>query len=236
MKCEKYLDMMSLYIDNRLEAQELEDFEEHIINCSSCQEELNILKEIVNDINELEELELPERFHQELMSKIQTKPSQRWKIISAIAAAFLITAIAVDRLQLNTSKNAIPDSLTPESANVQMELFIAEEAMPKMAQDRSAAKNEIEIKTNAYDSSKDIIDQVFQDMNFQEETIEEVVVDGRRELTLQLALTSSEKHQFISRIQELSKDITITSQEVDDHTEALDDDVRIIFIRLIEAK
>ena len=236
MKCEKYLDMMSLYIDNRLEAQELEDFEEHIINCSSCQEELNILKEIVNDINELEELELPERFHQELMSKIQTKPSQRWKIISAIAAAFLITAIAVDRLQLNTSKNAIPDSLAPESANVQMELFIEEEAMPKMAQDRSAAKNEIEIKTNAYDSSKDIIDQVFQDMNFQEETIEEVVVDGRRELTLQLALTSSEKHQFISRIQELSKDITITSQEVDDHTEALDDDVRIIFIRLIEAK
>lgn len=235
MKCEKYLDMMSLYIDNHLEDEDLEDFKEHINTCSSCLEEFIILKEVINNINGLEQLELPEQFHQELMSKIQTKPSQKWKIVSAIAAGFLITFIALDNFKLQPTKDAIPESTNIQTRSLMKEDAMTAEMMPKIAQDFSL--EQIEIETSAYDNSKDIIDQISQDMNLQEEILEEVVVEGGRELTLQLTLRSSEKKQFLSRIQELCENTRIISQEEDNKQVAVETDNEItILIRLIEVK
>ena len=82
MKCETCFEWMSSYIDKELKEKELLAFEDHLENCTSCQEELRILREIVEDINDLEEIQLPDGFHQHLMSKIQLgeKPEQE-KII-----------------------------------------------------------------------------------------------------------------------------------------------------------
>ena len=62
-----------MYIDNELDEAEEKLIEEHIKICTSCKDELEQWEDMLNRVNDLEELELPEGYHEELMLKLRSE-------------------------------------------------------------------------------------------------------------------------------------------------------------------
>lgn len=92
--------MMSLHIDGQLNDVELLNFKKHIHTCEQCREELEFLQSIVEACNNLEEVELPVDFKQQLHQKlVQTQQDVKhstppwylnWRMYSGLVAGILL--------------------------------------------------------------------------------------------------------------------------------------------------
>lgn len=143
MDCEVVRNLMSSYIDKDINEIDRIEFEEHLKNCTVCMEEYNLLLSTVTYCNQLEEIELPETFHQELMEKINELGNDKykynknffrrnWSWMAGVAAVFVVAAIGLSSLkglpQLGTNDNiatekaaseyrgAVTQSVTPAEA------------------------------------------------------------------------------------------------------------------------
>jgi anti-sigma factor RsiW len=115
MKCENIKELMSMYIDNEINEVDKAKFEKHIAQCPQCKEEYEILKAIVLECSEIDEVELPQDFIEELHNKLiaakANKPSKftqfirraNWKPAVGAVAAVLILAISINSLVGNKS-------------------------------------------------------------------------------------------------------------------------------------
>lgn len=106
MDCEKAFEYMSLYLDKELDRADSEELMSHLNSCSKCCQEFHILKDMIEQLNTVPLIELPEGYHEELMEKIQKiqveeifpinqqkqvkKKKTGWKKYSVLAAAFFI--------------------------------------------------------------------------------------------------------------------------------------------------
>jgi hypothetical protein len=70
INCDKYKEMISLYIDNLLDEKEKSRFEEHMKNCSSCRKELHEIQLLVSLCSNLPVEDLPPNFGQKLHDKL----------------------------------------------------------------------------------------------------------------------------------------------------------------------
>ncbi len=68
--CDKYLDNISLYIDDMLDHEEKEELEAHLATCETCSQVYNNLKVIKDGMNNFEDIEIPENLHESIMSKV----------------------------------------------------------------------------------------------------------------------------------------------------------------------
>jgi hypothetical protein len=127
-KCDEILDLLSLYIDNELDEVSAKMVKEHVEECSSCKSELVQLYEVVKLCNDIDEVELPENFkddlHQRLTSekqklddgkKILIMRSRIMKTITSVAAVVLVV-FAVHGF-LNMGINNKKTNFLPESQN-----------------------------------------------------------------------------------------------------------------------
>lgn len=170
MTCDKYSEWISLYIDEELEIKDLVEFERHLENCKSCQEEVHILRHIVNDIKTLEMIELPEGFHQDLMTKIEKEKQnnkiislplkqKKWyknlKIASAVAAVFIFSTVLLDPLKTNAPKELKSeiqeDSVQPRMM-AELPVDFSMESSEDVSQDQNQVKEPIESIENMPES------------------------------------------------------------------------------------
>lgn len=100
MNCVQIQDLFSAYLDHECTPEENELVTSHIANCTLCLEQFQLTKSLMEQLNNLEEQELPEGFHEELMHKIhEMSPAKKTKFVkyrrtySVIAAAFLFCVI-----------------------------------------------------------------------------------------------------------------------------------------------
>jgi len=68
MNCEKYLELISDYLDTN--AMDIE-LKEHLESCSACREELEAMQAMVSELNELPAVDLPNGFHERAMFKVR---------------------------------------------------------------------------------------------------------------------------------------------------------------------
>ncbi|MGL6173564.1 MAG: anti-sigma factor family protein [Cellulosilyticaceae bacterium] len=120
MKCENYLELLSSYLDKQLTTQEAEQLEAHLKTCEKCREELEILEAIGTSLDSLENKELPQGFHAELMDKIhaekQTKPFYQHKLFtygSSIAAVLILVVIFSQGLNFDNLVEREQPEMTP---------------------------------------------------------------------------------------------------------------------------
>jgi len=110
MDCEVVRNLMSSYIDKDINEIDRIEFEEHLKNCTVCMEEYNLLLSTVTYCNQLEEIELPETFHQELMEKINELGNDKykynknffrrnWSWMAGVAAVFVVAVIGLSSLK-----------------------------------------------------------------------------------------------------------------------------------------
>jgi len=134
-KCNEINELMSLYIDNLLDDSTRAEFEEHINTCASCREELDGLKKVIELCRNVDEVELPEGFREELHQKLVAEKEKLYKskgtnllgkyirICSTIAACLLISFFAGRFIADNYFLPAKHDNMTKsaEIYNVQQE-------------------------------------------------------------------------------------------------------------------
>ena len=163
MKCENIKELMSMYIDNEINEVDKAKFEKHIAQCPQCKEEYEILKDLVLECSEIDEVELPQGFVEELHNKLMeaqaNKPSKltlfmrraNWKPAVGAVAAVLILAISINSLVGNNSLKKEQSFGAPAAdrsgSGTQYDMAIAPEASPApMAPE--AAKSKIMADTN----------------------------------------------------------------------------------------
>ena len=227
MKCENYLEWISLYIDHELKGKDLKAFEDHLNHCTSCQEEVAFLREIVKDIGALEKIELPNGFHEKLMEKIKLEDKIKqqethqvfsknkkwyfnWRIGASLAAVFVFTLLIFEVFHINPSKGAMP-----ESANMHMRSMDMDEGSPEMANDTATEDVSIdtfdlkgikpatwEIQTKEYEKSREEIIQVIEEIEGEKIIIEDTLLEDTNNprFTIEITLEKSQKDLLISQI------------------------------------
>lgn len=95
--CSDFEFLISLYIDNKLGHNEKQELEEHLKNCEKCKKLYDDMNNLILELNNLPELELPDNFHENLIKKINQgnlkfKRINYFKKYSAAAAVFFVVA------------------------------------------------------------------------------------------------------------------------------------------------
>ena len=172
MDCEKAFEWMSIYLDKQLDKDSSEKLMKHIEQCAHCKKEFEMLKSIVEQLNNIPLVELPQGYHEELMQKIQEIPKEtvvqfpvgkkekekgkkkwKWKRYSAIAAGFFILVAAGSSISLmrmgesnsmSGGANMARNQDTAESAPPPM-MMSTEEAGYDYAEDEAPAEAATEV-------------------------------------------------------------------------------------------
>lgn len=70
MNCDKTMELLSEYIDGILDAETEKQIEHHISICSTCKQEYQLLKDLIDDCHQIDEVDLPDDFHQKLHNRL----------------------------------------------------------------------------------------------------------------------------------------------------------------------
>ncbi|MDD2481439.1 MAG: DUF4349 domain-containing protein [Lutispora sp.] len=107
MDCELARSLMSSYIDKDINEIDKIELEKHLDCCADCMEDYQMLLSTVRYCNELEEIELPDTFHQDLRQKLQELGhnkvnkrffNQNWSWVAGVAAVFIVAVIGISSL------------------------------------------------------------------------------------------------------------------------------------------
>ncbi len=106
MNCKDFDLYASAYIDNMISDEEKLDFENHINKCENCKVAFQNLKIIVKSTNNIEEVELPQNFSDELRQKLEAENTcksenkfpNKIKILTGVVAGLLITVMSLSLL------------------------------------------------------------------------------------------------------------------------------------------
>ncbi len=70
--CDKYLDNISLYIDDMLDEKEVEELKNHLKNCDECNQIYENMLFIKNSLSDIDDIDTPENLHANIMNNIDT--------------------------------------------------------------------------------------------------------------------------------------------------------------------
>lgn len=105
MKCSEIRELLSLYIDNMLDDNQVKEVEEHLSSCDACRKEYNELKGIHELLGQAEMIPVPDEFSFRLKKTLseeklkmideglitkQPKKKNRWRLITSVAAIFAV--------------------------------------------------------------------------------------------------------------------------------------------------
>ncbi len=106
MECKKYSELMSADMDEMISPHEKEQLMAHLMVCEKCSEEMRALKQMKSLLEQMESPELPDGFHEELMTRIkQEKKSKvvhafkwKWQYSGALVAALMIGFLGIGQM------------------------------------------------------------------------------------------------------------------------------------------
>lgn len=169
MDCNRSNELISLSLDDMLTDQEQIELNEHLESCDQCKEDYTLYQSIQEGLGEIEEVELPVGFHEELMGRIEKtsvdpvqedKVTPLWQRLNRryinVAAAFVLVVvfalIGFDALEegRNSSDMAMPE-MAVEKAAVMEDSTLAGE--PKMASDNQVEQEAA--RTTAFEASEE---------------------------------------------------------------------------------
>jgi len=107
MKCEENKELLSLYIDHMLDDSQMKEVENHLASCAACKKEYEEMMEMVELLNRLEMVPVPDSFQFRMKKALQEEKERaaaekakeagkkgKWRIITSIAAVFAVGIIS----------------------------------------------------------------------------------------------------------------------------------------------
>lgn len=115
MKCSEYQDLISAYVDGMLDPQEEKELLSHLKVCACCKENYEALKQIIVGCEHIEEVEVPETFHQNMMKRLEDietekkivpiKKHWKWQYGGALVASLIVGGLFISQLNGLTQPN-----------------------------------------------------------------------------------------------------------------------------------
>lgn len=169
MKCIEYRELISAYVDEMLNPQEEEKLIAHLKTCQNCREEVEIFKEMRQMCQQMEEVSLPEGFHEKLMKQIKheeqvkspiIKFAFRWKYGGALVATMLVGILFFSQLGTFYSRSKqVEENATIEAAPYAMQSNVAEASLEDAG---AAAASDVMPKNRATEMQEEMEPVVWQ--------------------------------------------------------------------------
>ena len=147
MDCELAKKLMSSYIDRDINKIDKNELEEHLEICQECMDEYRLLLSVIQYCNNMEEVELPKGFYDELREKIDLvndekprikKLKLKWKWAVGIAAVFFVAIISITQLPSFLPKNMAKTEDAAYGSGRMADFAPSEPAAAEEAYDRGA--------------------------------------------------------------------------------------------------
>lgn len=151
MDCNKYIEMISFYIDNELSEPDRIEFENHIKECKECEKIYNETLEAVNTVRSIEKEDLPDDYKISLRRELekerglmkQPKRYKKWIGLGAVAAVFFILLLAPGMSNFRGGNDSSVEYSTENSADMDMAKEEFGESMEnEISSDDSIGNNE----------------------------------------------------------------------------------------------
>lgn len=169
MKCIEYRELISAYVDEMLNPQEEEQLITHLKTCQACREEVEILKEMRQMCQQMEEVSLPEGFHEDLMKQLKReeqvkspiiKFAFRWQYGGALVATMLVGILFFSQLGTFSSRSKqVEENATTEAAPYAMQSNVAEASLEDAG---AAAASDVMPKNRAIEMQEEMEPVVWQ--------------------------------------------------------------------------
>lgn len=173
MNCTDFQKNINEYIDNELEDKLSNTLMKHIDECENCKNEYNDLLEIKAMLSNLEELELPKGFSEELHEKLEAVVLEdkkvvnisdyfkKYKVIISVAAVVLISVFAI-----NTSDFGFKNNNMFKSSDFDM----AEEENSESSKETFLESERILTNDDSNDASNDVAMDVAMEVSTDDDT------------------------------------------------------------------
>lgn len=152
MQCD--FEQLSLYIDDELDSSQRSKVKEHIQVCENCQSDLKALLEIKEQLSNLEEITLPENFHNELMNKITPKKDKPIKYYATVASFLLIFIISTS-VFFNSSKSNLDNEI--QGVNILQNL---PQTQNRMLMEQAPLEQPVSFMIELNAKSKELVDTI----------------------------------------------------------------------------
>lgn len=200
MKCNLCMRQLSAYSDNRLNEKQTREVESHLKTCVACQKEYEALRGMLEEINALNQVEVPDGLHQQIMQKIRETERKSKKVVYLPAwaktvgsmAAVLIIAIGVIQHQPGVGMKS--ESAQPQNAKM-------------IATDEARVTSESE-QTGDIESMEDMNDMNSMSRTFNqpiEEPLQEMGVGTALDIEEEWEMSNEKKAQTIEAIESYSE-------------------------------
>ncbi len=172
--CDKYIDNISLYIDDMLDTDEALELQNHLNTCKACNLEYNNLLSIKNMLGNIDEIEFPENLHTNIMNAVaitkeeQTNNSNKVIkvdfrkyvaiVVSIVALLFVFSPVISNSLYKKTPEVALmkAQATPPPVQKMQtfrsIEYFANTVSISVQADDIEKTKTDILSSIDAYDN------------------------------------------------------------------------------------
>lgn len=148
MDCKRVMELMTQFINDQLDAEDVQAFLDHIDSCPECREELEVNYSLMTAMKQLDEdTDLSDNYIEELNQKIETcyldelkrkRSCTRRRIILAIVVILLVLQSGITRketrteedqrfIRMITGEEAMEPELADEPGNDGKESFVSED-------------------------------------------------------------------------------------------------------------
>ena len=107
MECNKIRELLSLYIDEMLDVDQMKETDAHLAVCAACKKEYEEMLELVQLLNQVESVPIPAAFELRMKKVLKEERTNnpfipakgssnrsKWKILTSIAAVFVVGVIS----------------------------------------------------------------------------------------------------------------------------------------------
>ncbi len=145
MNCDEIRGLLSLYIDNNLDQEQMIEIEKHLLLCDACKKEYDEIVLVINAMKNTPEVEIPTQFDAKLREELKSvarnsrkKAKQnKWIRYSSIAALFIVGIFSI--AMYNNSNEPNPTNFDVIEQPQEMMKMMAEPAFEDSAKELDQA-------------------------------------------------------------------------------------------------
>ncbi len=233
--CDKYIDNISLYIDDMLDTDEALDLKDHMSTCEDCQKIYNNMLAVKEMIDNMDDVELPTDLHSNIMNAVENamsdQPKKEDKVIkvnfkkyTAIVASIVALLFVFSPVISNSLYNNEPQvtlMADPVSAKDEIRLLRNREYVAKtvsvlvQTDDIELAKSDIIASMDSYDNYSE----------YTNDSVTQLIIQLDDEPAIALLdyiTTSYPNSEYVEKGESLSEDIQKLDEELNEKFNTLD--------------
>ena len=149
MECNEYQGLISAYVDGMTSPQEEKQLKQHLKVCPECNNNYQAMVQMTKVCAQIEEVELPNDFHQSLMKQIKDEQKRerhtvlKWQYVGTLVATLLVVGLFMNQLNSFKQNSHLQTRRIQDEGLDNPKTMIKEEGLVETSIDRDESLNDI---------------------------------------------------------------------------------------------